>query len=408
MSRMLAARPPASVFALVGRIRLAYPISESGEPALRVRSSAGMDAKDRRTSRPDAKQKHPLLSRTRRNAGHISLPEIEGGQYHTVVHSDATMKATDDGRGEGEKAVTLYYHADPPEQGKERVLLIHGTGANLDCWTWSNKERKGCPAKPVLERLHDAGYLVTRADLRGHGRSSEPDGPYSVALLAADMAELVKAIHPGEKVHVCGHSVGFGIATALVCDYPELALSLAGSGFKSNMRMPSLYGFIVLALMLQFREVFTFILAWIFSRRSVNRLFERHLRSGLVINALLKEPKEFSKDFMIHTPWGGFCETAMAWQGFDYSHKLTSIQVPALYIYPDYDRYGPVTETEFVADATKVKDSKVVIFGSDAEGKHYTHCFMFIEEGAGLYTDALIKHLKATAECSAVPPSNLP
>jgi pimeloyl-ACP methyl ester carboxylesterase len=74
-------------------------------------------------------------------------------------------------------------------EGAQRLLLIHGMGANADVWM------------PLVKHLQGR-WLAP--DLRGHGRS--PRGaPYSFAGYAADVADLLEQ---DEEVTVVGHSMG--------------------------------------------------------------------------------------------------------------------------------------------------------------------------------------------------------
>jgi pimeloyl-ACP methyl ester carboxylesterase len=73
--------------------------------------------------------------------------------------------------------------------GAQRLLLIHGMGANADVWIPLEKHLQGRWLAP---------------DLRGHGRS--PHGaPYSFAGYAADVADLLQQ---DEEVTIVGHSMG--------------------------------------------------------------------------------------------------------------------------------------------------------------------------------------------------------
>jgi len=99
------------------------------------------------------------------------------------------------------------------------LLLVHGVGARLDNWDG------------VVAAL--GGRLTAiRHDLRGHGESGKPPGPYSVELFAADALALLD--HLGiARCHVAGHSLGGMVAQRLAIDAPErvdrlVLLSTAG------------------------------------------------------------------------------------------------------------------------------------------------------------------------------------
>jgi pimeloyl-ACP methyl ester carboxylesterase len=68
-------------------------------------------------------------------------------------------------------------------------------------------------------------YQVITFDVRGHGRSDKPRGPYSVPLFADDAAALIRALDIA-PTHVVGISMGGMIALQLAVSAPELIRSL--------------------------------------------------------------------------------------------------------------------------------------------------------------------------------------
>lgn len=105
--------------------------------------------------------------------------------------------------------VELYYET---HGAGEPVLLVHGLGSSTLDW-----ERQVA----ALARH----YRVVTFDCRGHGRSSKPRQPYSVALFADDTAALIRALNLG-PVHVVGISMGGMIAFHLAVTAPELVRTL--------------------------------------------------------------------------------------------------------------------------------------------------------------------------------------
>lgn len=92
------------------------------------------------------------------------------------------------------------------------LLFIHGLGGCLRDWD---------AQLPHFVRHH----RVIAVDMRGHGESDKPEGPYSMAGFAADIRALLKGLGLG-PVHVCGISMGGMIAFQLAADAPELVRSL--------------------------------------------------------------------------------------------------------------------------------------------------------------------------------------
>lgn len=103
----------------------------------------------------------------------------------------------------------LYYEMDgtgPP------LLLLHGLGSSLRDWELQ---------RPAWA----AHYRLLLVDVRGHGRSAKPPGPYSVPLFTADVAALLRSL-AWPPAHVVGISMGGMIGLQLALDEPALVRSL--------------------------------------------------------------------------------------------------------------------------------------------------------------------------------------
>ncbi len=105
--------------------------------------------------------------------------------------------------------IRLHYEASG--EG-ESLLFIHGLGSSSR--DWENQ----------VSYFSDR-YRVVRPDLRGHGKSDKPPGPYSIPLFANDMAGLIRTLELG-PTHVVGMSFGGFVASQLAVDHSELMRSL--------------------------------------------------------------------------------------------------------------------------------------------------------------------------------------
>jgi pimeloyl-ACP methyl ester carboxylesterase len=92
------------------------------------------------------------------------------------------------------------------------LFLIHGIGAARNTWA---------RAMPVLT----PHFTVITYDLRGHGASPMPDGPFGLDDLVADL-EALRAKTGYEAAHFAGHSLGGMIGPAYALAHPECVLSL--------------------------------------------------------------------------------------------------------------------------------------------------------------------------------------
>lgn len=110
---------------------------------------------------------------------------------------------------------SIYYESTG--QG-DPLLLIHGLGSSGRDWE--------------LQIPHFAErYQVITVDIRGHGQSGKPPGPYSVHQFAEDVAALLEALAIA-PAHVVGISMGGMIAFQLAVNHPALVrtLTIVNSG----------------------------------------------------------------------------------------------------------------------------------------------------------------------------------
>jgi 3-oxoadipate enol-lactonase len=103
-------------------------------------------------------------------------------------------------------ACEVHYVLDGPE-GASTVVLINSLGSDLGVW---NEQ-----IRPLRERRR-----VVRFDLRGHGRSPVPAGPYSLADLGGDLVALLDRLGIA-RASFCGLSLGGAVAMWAAVHAPE-------------------------------------------------------------------------------------------------------------------------------------------------------------------------------------------
>src|SRR5438552_6679922 len=121
--------------------------------------------------------------------------------------------------------IKLYY--ETLGTGRPLILLHGGLGAI---------EMFG-PNLPALAK----GRQVIAVDLQGHGRTADIDRPLSVALMADDIAALIK--HLGlESADVMGYSLGGGVALQTAIRHPEVVrkLVVVSTPFRRNAFYPDI------------------------------------------------------------------------------------------------------------------------------------------------------------------------
>jgi 3-oxoadipate enol-lactonase len=109
------------------------------------------------------------------------------------------------------KSGEIRLHFESFGQG-DPLLLIHGLGSSGR--DWENQ------AGVFAER-----YRVTIPDLRGHGESDKPPGPYDIPLFAGDLVELIRSLDIA-PVHLVGLSLGGFVVFQLAVEHPDLLRSL--------------------------------------------------------------------------------------------------------------------------------------------------------------------------------------
>lgn len=91
--------------------------------------------------------------------------------------------------------------------GAPVVVLLHAIGTARSMWD------------PQAEALATT-YRLVRPDLRGHGCSPAPDGPYSIAGLGADVLRLLDRLGI-ERASLCGLSLGAMVGIWLAANAPQ-------------------------------------------------------------------------------------------------------------------------------------------------------------------------------------------
>lgn len=120
-------------------------------------------------------------------------------------------------------------HYEVTGSGPLTVVLTHGLAGSGETW------------RGIVERLAPR-YRVVTWDLRGHGRSAAPQGPYTIPDLAADLVTVLDGAGIDRAV-VLGHSAGGVVALQFALDHPRrtAALVLVGTASECNQRAHDFY-----------------------------------------------------------------------------------------------------------------------------------------------------------------------
>jgi len=136
-----------------------------------------------------------------------------GGRARRLTRHNAVVPTID------VNGLTMYYefHGEP---GAPPLVFICGLRLDVS------------EIQPLLSELA-RGYRVLAFDNRGAGRTDKPDAPYTIPMMAADTAALMRAVGM-PRAAVLGLSMGGRIALSLALDTPETVsrLILASTGAR--------------------------------------------------------------------------------------------------------------------------------------------------------------------------------
>ena len=225
--------------------------------------------------------------------------------------------------------IHMYYEVS----GKGQPLLfIHGLGSSTLDWEMQVKE-------------FSKTFQVITFDLRGHGQSDKPAGPYTMSMFASDTVGLLNVLGI-ESAHVVGLSLGGGIGFQLASDSPDLvktlvivnsAPELVVRTFKDRLGIWQRFAIVRLLGMRRMGEVLS------------KRLFPKAEHASL--------RRTFAERWAENDPQA-YQEAMRAMIGWSVTDRLGSITCPTLVITADQD-YTPVALKE--AYAKLMPDARLVV-----------------------------------------------
>jgi 3-oxoadipate enol-lactonase len=104
------------------------------------------------------------------------------------------------------KDLRMYHELDGPASAPA-LVLSNSLGTNLSLWD---------AQLPVFAQ----NFRLLRYDSRGHGRTSAPQGAYSIEMLARDVLQLLDALNL-QRVNFCGLSIGGMTGMWLAVNAPQ-------------------------------------------------------------------------------------------------------------------------------------------------------------------------------------------
>ena len=210
------------------------------------------------------------------------------------------------------------------EGGGVPVLLVHGFGADLNTWMFT---------QPALA----AGRHTIALDLPGHGGSAKDVG-------AGDAESLTNAVNGAlgalgiERVHLVGHSMGGAIAALVALREPERVVSLtliASAGLGREVNVSFIDGFVRASRRRDTAEVLGLLVddPALVSRSMVEDVL-RYKRLDGVTAALTK----------IAEAW-----FAGGRQSLDFTDRIAALTMPVQLVWGRNDRIIPAAHAEALA-----------------------------------------------------------
>lgn len=205
----------------------------------------------------------------------------------------------------------------------ESIVLIHGLGSSSRDWSFQTE-------------FFSRYFQVIAYDVRGHGLSDKPQGPYSVPMFADDLAHLLKKLEV-KDAHLVGLSMGGWIAFQFAVEFPKMIRSLTIVNSWADMRPKN------------FQD------RWLLFRRNVIfRLFNmRRIGETLAKGLFIKpEQAELRRSFVEswaknHKP--SYMAAMGAAKGWSVVDRLSEITIPTLVVCSDED-YTPVAAKQAYVD----------------------------------------------------------
>ena len=198
----------------------------------------------------------------------------------------------------------------------------------------------GCPKEMwdgVMAEL-ESHYRVIAIEVRGHGDSDVPGGPFTMDDLADDVIEMLKAIGGGQKAIVGGCSMGGQVSQGVGVKAPELlhGIIISNTGTQRNDKIREIMEARALAA-----ENGMPASVW----TTLNRWYSEAYQKAH------PETIAMTHDWLMHCDPIVHAWSWRAIKGLAYADRLHAMQLPALCIGGEHDQATAAAEVEAMAKA---------------------------------------------------------
>jgi 3-oxoadipate enol-lactonase len=222
------------------------------------------------------------------------------------------------------------------------LLFIHGLGSTGRDW------------EPQVDALK-ARYQCITYDVRGHGRTGKPPGPYSVAQFAADAAGLLRHLEIN-TAHFIGLSLGAMITFQTAVDRPDVVNSMVivnALPYVSNRTLKdklAIWQRLILFRVLSMERIGQII---------AKRLFPAENQADLRAQFVARWRENDKQAYMAAT------RSLVGWTVED---RISTIQAPTLIIAADQD-YTPVEAKEAIVE--KMANAELAVLTNARHAVNY-------------------------------------
>ena len=217
--------------------------------------------------------------------------------------------------------LTVHY-ADSGSHDAPPLVFANSLGTDLRIWD------------RVLALLQGR-FRTIRYDLRGHGLSDAPPGPYDLPTLVDDLAGLLDFLQV-RGATVCGLSVGGLIAQGLYHSRPDLVAALMLCDTGARIGDDAMWDQRMAAI----------------AAGDIDALAEPILERWFSASLLASQPVEVQgwRNMLVRTPRTGYLGTCAALRSSDLTAATRDIKVPTLCLCGDQDGATPPQLVRALAD----------------------------------------------------------
>ncbi|HEY40864.1 MAG TPA: alpha/beta hydrolase [Dehalococcoidia bacterium] len=260
--------------------------------------------------------------------------------------------------------VNIYYETHG--EG-EPLVLIMGYGGHIGHWF-------------RLIPLLSLEYSVVAFDNRGTGQSGKPDIPYTMEIMANDVAGLLDAVGIN-TAHIFGISMGGCIAQQLVLRYPERVSSLILGG--THCGIPNLVKLD--------KPAGNFLHDFELIQQQTPEEHEREMLNFLVSQEFIRSEKDIVDQYITKvteyiTPIHALIAQYEAIINYDNYGRLPEIKAPTLVLCGDTDKMVSPENSRLLA--SRIPNAELVML----EGIGHGFFLEAVEQSANVIIDFLRRH----------------